>query len=185
MKLLRFIAPALLLLSSSVFAGGSLDLSINNETAGLEYDATRMGSPLHVSAGFLHHEDDADLLSLGLNAVDVRSKQSPVKIGIGGKLLTYFVGDEEGAALAIGGFARYMPAELNGLGFSGHAYYSPSVLSFDSTENIIDLGARIEYKLLPTAMVYLGYRFVEASEEELVQNLEIVKAGHFGLRINF
>lgn len=185
MKLLRSIAPVLVFVSSSVFAGGSLDLSINNETAGLEYDATKMGSPLHVSAGFLHHEDDGDLLSLGLNTVDVKSKNSPLKIGVGGKLLTYFSGDEEGGALAIGAFARYMPAELNGLGFSGHAYYSPSVLSFDTTENMIDLNARVEYKLLPTAMVYLGYRFVEASEEKLSQDIEIVKAGHFGLRINF
>ena len=185
MKLLRALAPALVLLSSSVFAGGSLDLSINNDTAGLEYDATNMGSPLHISAGFVHHEDDRDLLSLGLSTVDVKTKKSPLKIGVGGKLLTYFAGDEEGAALAIGGFARYMPAELNGLGFSGHAYYSPSVLSFDTTENIIDLGARVEYKLLPTAMVYLGYRFVEASEENLAKDLEIIKAGHFGLRINF
>lgn len=185
MKLLRAIAPVLALLSTSVFAGGSLDLSINNETAGLEYDATRMGSELHVSAGFLHHEDDGDLISFGLSAVDVRTKQSPVKIGVGGKVLTYFAGDEEGGALAIGGFARYMPPELNGLGFSGHAYYSPSVLSFDTTENMIDLGVRVEYKLLPTAMVYLGYRFVEASEENLSSDIEIVKAGHFGLRINF
>jgi len=185
MKLLRLMAPVLAFVSTTAFAGGSLDLSINNETAGLEYDATRMGTPLHVSAGFLHHEEDGDLASFGLNAVDVRTQNSPVKIGIGGKAYVYVTDDEEGGALAIGGFARYMPPELNGLGFSGHAYYAPSVLAFGETENLMDLGARIEYKLLPTAMIYLGYRFVEASEEDVAQDIEVVKGGHFGLRINF
>jgi hypothetical protein len=185
MKLLRLVVPVLLFVSSSVFAGGSLDLSINNKSAGLEYDATQMGSPLHISAGAWHNEDDKDLLNLGLNVVDVRSKSSPVKIGIGGKVIAYFAGDEEGAGLAIGGFVRYSPAELNGIGFSGHVYYAPSVLSFDKTENITDLGAKVEYKLLPTAAVYLGFRFVEASQENISQDIEVAKDGHIGLRINF
>jgi hypothetical protein len=185
MKLLRLVAPVLLFVSSSVFAGGSLDLSINNESAGIEYDATQMGSPLHISAGAWHDEDDKDLFNLGLNVVDVRSKASPIKIGIGGKLIAYFAGDEEGAGLAIGGFARYAPASLNGFGLSGHVYYSPSVLSFDKTENITDLGAKVEYKILPTAAVYLGFRFVEASEENVSKDIEVARDGHFGLRINF
>jgi len=183
MKILRLLAPVVALFSGAVWAGGSLDLSINNETAALEYDATRMGSPLHVSAGFLHHEEDGNLATLGLNAVDVRTAQSPLKIGIGGKLYAYFAEEEEGGALAIGGFARYMPPELNGLGLGAHMYYAPSVLSFDSTENLVDVGLRVEYRLLPTALVYVGYRFVEANEEAL--DVEIVKAGHFGLRIDF
>lgn len=183
MKLLRLLAPIGLLMSSAVYAGGTLDLSINDNMVGLDYDATRMGSPMHVSAGFLHHEDDGDLMSVGLNAVDVRSQQSPLRIGVGGKVYGYFTDTNDSGALAIGGFARYMPAELNGLGFGGHAYYSPSVLSFSTTENLVDVGARVEYMLIPTAMVYLGYRFVEANDEK--GDIEVVNAGHFGLRINF
>lgn len=183
MKLLRILAPVLALTSLPVLAGGSLDLSINNDTAALEYDATRMGSPLHVSAGVFHHEEDGDFLTLGLNAVDVQNPGSPVKIGIGGKIYGYFTDQGDSGAMAIGGFARYAPAHLNGLGFAGHAYYAPSVLSFQDTENLIDLGARVEYKLIQTAMVYLGYRFVEASEETV--DIEIAREAHFGLRINF
>ncbi|MGR6873665.1 YfaZ family outer membrane protein [Pseudomonas sp. HK3] len=183
MKLLRLLAPICLLMSSTVYAGGTLDLSINDSMAGLDYDATRMGSPMHVSAGFLHHEDDGDLVSLGLNAVDVRSQQSSLRIGVGGKFYGYFTDANDSGALAIGGFARYMPPELNGLGFGGHLYYAPSVLSFSTTENLIDVGARVEFMLLPTAMVYLGYRFVEADDEK--GDIDVVNAGHFGLRINF
>ncbi|MEY8264040.1 MAG: hypothetical protein RPR98_07535, partial [Bermanella sp.] len=67
MKLLRLLAPMCVLLSSSVFAGGSLDLSVNEDTAALEYDATRMGTPLHISTGILHHQDDGNLVTFGLN----------------------------------------------------------------------------------------------------------------------
>jgi len=183
MKLLNLLAPIGLLLSSAVYAGGSLDLSINDETAALEYDATRMGSPMHISAGVLHHEEDGELFSLGLNAVDVRDPNSPLRIGVGGKVYGYFNDAGEGGALAVGGFARFSPPELNGVGIAGHAYYAPGVLSFSDTENMVDVGVRVEYMLLPTAMVYLGYRFVEASEE--VVDIEVVNSGHFGLRINF
>ncbi|MEH6346813.1 MAG: YfaZ family outer membrane protein [Bermanella sp.] len=183
MKLLRLLAPACLFVSAQVFAGGSLDLSVNNSTAALEYDATRMGSPLHISTGVLHHETDGDLVSFGLNAVDVRSQNSPIRIGVGGKVFGYFTDEADSGALAIGGFIRYTPPELAGLGFAGHAYYAPSVLSFNSTDKLVDLGARVEYKLLPTAVVYLGYRFFEATDED--QEIEIANAGHFGLRINF
>lgn len=183
MKLLRLVAPVVALLSFPVMAGGSLDLSINDDTASLDYDATRMGSPLHVSSGVLHHEEDGDLISFGINAVDVRSKESPLRIGVGGKVYGYFTKAADSGAMAIGGFLRYTPPELAGLGFAGHAYYAPSVLSFRSTDNMIDLGARVEYKLLPTAMVYLGYRFVDANDE--AGDIEIARDAHFGLRINF
>ena len=185
MKLLRLVAPLCLLFSSSVFAGGSLDLSISNSAAGLEYDATRMGTPLHISTGFLHHESDGDLISFGVNAVDVRKQGSPVRIGIGGKVYAYSTDSGDGGAIGAGGFVRYTPPELAGLGFSGHAYYAPSVLSFNDTEKLVDLGIRVEYKLLPTAMVYLGYRFVEASNGNKVADVEIAKSGHVGLRIDF
>ena len=183
MKLLNLLAPIGLMLSASVFAGGSLDLSINDQTAGLEYDATRMGSPMHVSAGILHHEEDGNLISAGLNAVDVREPNSSLRIGIGGKVYGYFTDPGDGGALGIGGFARYAPPELNGVGFGGHAYYAPSVLSFSGTENMVDVALRVEYMLLPTAMVYLGYRYVEANEEDL--EIEVANNGHFGLKINF
>lgn len=183
MRLLNLLAPIGLLVSSTVFAGGTLDLSINDNAAGLEYDATRMGSPLHISAGFIHHEDDGNLLSFGLNAVDVRDQQTSLRIGIGGKVYGYFTDANDSGALAIGGFMRYAPPELNGLGFGGHAYYAPSVLSFASTENMVDVAARVEFMLIPTAMVYLGYRFVEADDEK--GDIEVVNNGHFGLRISF
>jgi hypothetical protein len=86
MKLLRILAPLCILLSTPAFAGGSLDLSVNDDTASLEYDATQMGTPLHISSGILHHEQNGNLLSVGVNAVDVRNQGSPFKIGIGGKL---------------------------------------------------------------------------------------------------
>ncbi len=183
MKLLRLLAPLCVLLSSQVFAGGSLDLSVNDDTASLEYDATRMGTPLHISTGILHHQSDGNLVTFGLNAVDVRNQGSPFKIGIGGKLYGYFNDKSDSGALAIGGFVRYTPTQLAGLGFAGHVYYAPSVLSFHTTDNLVDLGLRVEYRLLPTALVYLGYRFVEASDEDV--DLEITKSGHLGLRINF
>ncbi len=184
MKLLRLLASGCLVVAANGWAGGSLDLSLNNDSAGLEYDATKVGSGLHVAAGVVHHEDDGDVVSLGVNVVDVRSSRSNLYIGVGGKVYGFMTDQEDSGALAVGGFVRYMPPSLGGFGIGGHLYYAPTVTSFNDTESFIDTGARLEYKLLPTARVYLGYRLIQAEEPNEVE-IEIIKAGHFGIRIDF
>ena len=186
MKALKVIFSGLLLsVSMQSMAGGSIDLSLANDSARLEYDAAKVGSGLHISAGVMHHEEDGDLISLGLHVVDVREPNSPLYLGVGGKLFGFKDGDVDGGALGVGGFFSYQIPKVPGLSAAGYAYYAPKVVSFDATENLTDADIRIQYGLLPTARVYMGYRYSSFKLEENKKVYMLEEGIHFGLKVDF
>jgi hypothetical protein len=186
MKALKVLFSGLLLsISMQSLAGGSIDLSLANDSARLAYDATKVGSGLHISASIMHHENDGDLLALGLHVVDVREPNSPLYIGIGARLFGFKNGDVDGGALGVGGFYRYQISQVPGLSTAGYLYYAPSVVSFDDTENLTDADFRIQYDLLPTARVYTGYRFSRYKIEDVKKEFMLEEGIHFGLKVDF
>jgi hypothetical protein len=186
MKALKVLFSGLLLsISMQSLAGGSVDLSLSNDSARLAYDAAKVGSGLHVSASIMHHEDDGDLLALGMHVVDVREPNSPLYMGIGGKVFAFKSGDIDGGALAVGGFFSYQVSQVPGLSTAGYLYYAPSVVSFNDTENLTDADIRIQYGLLPTARIYMGYRYSRAKIENINKAFMLEQGIHFGLKVDF
>lgn len=160
-----FVGIASAVFMQSALAGGSVDLSLNNDSVRFEYDATKIGSGLHISAGVLHHVDDGDVLSVGLNAVDVNNQKRSIFFGVGAKLFAYFTDVENSGALGVGGFFRYEDPALKGFGFGGQLYYAPRVTAISDTKSFIETDVRIQYRIVPTARLYMGYRFVEAEAD--------------------
>lgn len=186
MKTLKLVCSSLFLASSmSVFAGGSIDVSLASDSARLEYDAAKVGSGLHVSASIQHHETEGNLGSLGAHVVDVREPNSPLYLGIGGRVFGYVSGDYDGGALGLGGFFRYNIPKTKGVSLAGYAYYAPSVVSFGDTQSLVDTDVRIQYALLPTARVYMGYRFSQVEIEQTNEDIQLEKGIHFGLKADF
>lgn len=186
MKALKVLFSGLLLsLSMQSIAGGSIDLSLANDSARLSYDAAKVGSGLHISASVMHHEEDGDLISLGLHVVDTREPNSPLYLGVGGRIFGFKNGDIDGGALGVGGFYRYNISQVPGLSTAGYLYYAPSVVSFDNTENLMDADVRIQYALLPTARVYTGYRYSRYKLEDVNKVFMLEEGLHFGLKVDF
>jgi hypothetical protein len=186
MKTLKLMCSSLfLVVSMSATAGGSLDISLASDSARFAYDAAKVGSGLHISASIQHHEDNGDLASLGLSVVDMREPNSPLYLGVGGKLFGYVSGDYDGGALGLGGFFSYNIPKTKGVSLAGYAYYAPSVVSFGDTESLIDSDIRIQYALLPTARVYTGYRFSQVQVEQSSKDITLEQGIHFGLKVDF
>lgn len=186
MKLVKTILSSLLLsVSMQSMAGGSIDLSLSNDSARLEYDATKVGSGLHISAGIQHHVDDGELISLGLHVVDVRTPNSPLYLGVGAKLFGFQNDYVDGGALGVGGFFRYQIPNVPDLSAAGYAYYAPKVVSFDATENLTDADIRLQFGLLPTARVYVGYRYSSVDIENYRKTFKLEEGIHFGLKVDF
>lgn len=186
MKTLKLMCTSLFLVASmSATAGGSLDISLASDSARFAYDAAKVGSGLHISASLQHHEDDGDLASLGMHVVDMRSPDSPLYLGIGGKVFGYVTGDNDGGALGLGGFFRYNIPKTKGVSLAGYAYYAPSVVSFGDTQSLVDSDIRIQYALLPTARVYAGYRYSQVEIEKTNQEIMLEQGIHFGLKVDF
>jgi hypothetical protein len=186
MKAIKVLFSSLLLsISVQSIAGGSIDISLANDSARLAYDATKVGSGLHISASAMHHEEDGDLIALGLHVVDVRKPNSPLYIGVGARIFGFKNGDVDGGALGVGGFYRFKFTQVPGLSTAGYIYYAPSVVSFDSTENLMDADVRIQYALLPTARVYTGYRYSRYKLEDVNKVFMLEEGLHFGLKVDF
>ena len=179
------LATAALISATQAMAGGSLDLSLSNDAARLEYDAAKVGSGLHVSASVQHHQDDGDLIGLGAHVVDVREPNSPLYLGVGGKVFGFKDDDFDGGALAVGGFLRYQFPQVPDLSVAGYLYYAPQVVSFNDTENLMDTDVRLQFSLLPTARVYTGYRYTRVNIEDVKDTVELEKGFHFGLKVDF
>ncbi|MBQ0732629.1 MAG: hypothetical protein KBT75_18140, partial [Oleispira antarctica] len=94
-------------------------------------------------------------------------------------------GDVDGGALGVGGFFRYQISQVPGLSTAGYAYYAPSVVSFDNTENLADTDLRIQYGLLPTARIYMGYRYSRYKLEGIKKEFMLEEGIHFGLKVDF
>lgn len=186
MKAIKVLFSTVLLATSmQSIAGGSIDISLANDSARLEYDAAKVGSGLHISASGQHHEENGDMVSLGMHVVDVREPNSPLYLGVGGKVFAFKDGDEDGGAFGVGGFFRYQIPKLTGLSTAGYLYYAPKVVSFDSTENVTDADLRLQYGLLPTARVYMGYRYSSFKIENNKKVFMLEEGIHFGLKVDF
>jgi len=179
------LTTAALVSATQAMAGGSLDLSLSNDTARLEYDAAKVGSGLHVSASLQHHEDNGDLIGVGAHVVDVRKPNSPLYLGVGGKLFAFKEDDFDGGALAVGGFLRYKFPQVPDLSVAGYTYYAPQVVSFNDTENLLDSDVRVQFSILPTARIYMGYRYTRVKIEDVKDVVELEQGVHFGLKVDF
>ena len=190
MKMLRMTAQGILtagalVLPTLVQAGGSLDISLADDVARVAYDATQMGSGLHINLAALHHEDDGDMVSAGLHVVDVRPSTSHLYIGVGAKVIAFTTDDFDGAAMGVGGFFRYSFPAAPDVGLAGYAYYAPPVVSFGDAENMLNSDIRLQFSLLPTARIYGGYRYNSIRIEDINDRYKLGDGAHFGLTIDF
>lgn len=176
---LVLLAPAL------AQAGGSLDLSLSDHTARLAYDATQLGSGLHISAAYQHDSDDGNMVNLGLHAVDVRNNNSDLYIGLGINAYLYDGRNDDGGALGMGGFFRYRFPSVPGMSVAGYGYYAPPVVSFSETKNLLDGDLRLQYALIPTARVYVGYRYTGIRIEDRDDRLKLGEGFHLGFKFDF
>lgn len=187
-QLKKLALASLVATSATANAGGSLDLSIANEMVRVAYDATKVGSGLHVSADFLHHTDDGNIGSVGLHVVDVRNEDPDLYIGVGGKLYGFSSDDDadvSGGGVGLGGFFRYRLPGVPEVSVAGYGYYAPPVISFSDADNIFDADVRLQYSLIPTARVYVGYRYTGIKIEDVSDRFELGDGAHVGLRLDF
>lgn len=183
----RVIAATLLsaAVATSTQAGGSIDMSLANETARIAYDATQVGSGLHVSAALQHDRDDGNLVSAGVHVVDVRESKRNLYIGVGGKLYGYFTDDYDGAAIGVGGFFRYNIPGVQDVSIAGYGYYAPPVTTFGDGEHLWDSDLRVQFAVIPTARIYTGYRYSAIKVEGVKRRVTLGDGVHFGIKIDF
>ncbi len=157
------VSISLLALSSGAFAD-AVDINLRDTSAQLQYKAALGGTNLGKSEldfGAIYNQNNNLLGEVGLLVKDDVGGNAPgLSAGIGLKALSARIATANinASALALGGMLRYSPPAERRLAFVGQLYYAPSIITFGSANNYLETGARVEYELIPQAVVYLGYR---------------------------
>ena len=140
-----------------------LDFDLSDKAARFDYLFKLTDTGLSGNVNLLHHEDDGDLLALGVVLVgDAAEGKEPLTAGLGLRAIIIdanVAGD--GTGLAIGGFVRYVFPDFNRFALGGDAYIAPSVTSFGDLNRYFEYSLRGEYRLTKNAGMYLGAREVQ------------------------
>ena len=167
------------------YAGGSLDIALSDKSVRLEHDAVVIGSRAHITTGLLYNVDRGYALSVGFNAVDNSRKNNELITGLGLKGFVYEANDSAlGISVGLGGFVRYQPDFLWGLGVESSLYYSPDVISFNDTESFYEFTLRSTYQVLPQAKVTLGWQSIVADFDKSGREV-IDRTVALGFRLNY
>lgn len=169
-----------------VHAGGEVDFALSNESLRLEHDAVLVGTGAHFSTGLYYNEELSNwALTAGFNAVDATMANQELIGGVGfkGMLMSTQV-DDFALSVGVGGFLRWQPLFMNGLGMEGQAYYAPSILSFDDLNSSYELVVRATYKVLPQAKVFFGFHELAGTYGN-ISEVEVDSTLHVGFRMTY
>lgn len=157
-----------------------VDLAFSNDTAKIKYSRSGVISKRsQVNFSYFHHQDGADMFDMDILVGDASSAN---QLLIGGKLFYASDNDLDGTGLALGFSGSASLAHK--LYLKGHAFYAPSVTSFNDVDNYQELEIRLTYQVIPEAEVSLGYRNAEFDIDN-GGDLEIQDNIFLALTLNF
>ncbi|MEM8548994.1 MAG: YfaZ family outer membrane protein [Pseudomonadota bacterium] len=165
----------------------TLDLSLNDDAVRLVFTSAETDRSLQFDGGWLHHQDNGDVVHAGMHLVgDASSGDEPLTGGLGGRI--FFInpdaGDLDASALAIGGFLRYTFPDFDRINIYGHAYFAPDVITFGDGDNYTDIEIRGAYNVLRNADVFIGARYSKVEFDPVGE--QIMDNGfHVGIQLRF
>ena len=172
----------------------SLDLNISDDSARLTYAATlpaQNQSELEWDAGYLFTESNDDenigVAHLGIHTQgDVGAAPHKVVAGLGGRALWLNAEDldVDAVAVAIGGKLEARIKGYDRIGFGGHIYFAPDVISFGDLDSALEYQAWVGYQLLRTGDVYLKYRQLKV-EHDTAGDITVDNGFNLGIRLSF
>jgi len=188
---LLFVLTAFTLISGQAMAQG-VDLSLSNDSvqarvSTLAGNPTGMGNS-EMDMGALYTSGrgaakDNLLGMLGIMVIGNAGTGAPeLDVGVGVKLFAASVDNDSLAALAVGSRLRFHPKALNRLSFTAEVHYAPDIVTFVDAQSFLYSAVRIEYEVLPQALVYVGYRNIRADLSN-GPNATLDNGGHIGLQL--
>lgn len=151
---------------------------------GMLLDLSETGQ-YEVSGTALVGNNDRKALGVGFHAVDnAYTVDTPVFVGLGGRLLWVDGGIESGTVLAFGANGRMAIPDMDRFAVTAHAYFAPSITSFGDADSFFEVAMRGEYQVLENAWVYAGYRRTDADFEG-TPSIALDSGVHLGMRFTF
>lgn len=172
------------LVSPLSFAGGTVDVALTTESIRAEHGAVRAGTSMYLTVGGWYHLDEGSMINVGVHAVDPQNTRPDLVAGLGGKTFLFKPsGQDTTAALGLGGFLRYQPANFNGFGVELSGYYAPPVLAFARLNQFFDVQGRLTYRIIPQGAIFVGFSYLEADYDP--PTVELDSTIMLGFRVSY
>lgn len=181
----RIVALLVGLCASAAAAAGQVDLNLNNDVIEGSYSSDP--TTYQYRFGALRDADTHDwLVHAGFIVLGEHVNPSVRShIGVGGRVYAGSSGSSDVVAVPLGGQFTWYPGD-SAIGVGGYAFYAPNVLAGLDAKNFLDAGVRIEAEVIkPTAVVYVGYRRVQAKFKDMDGATKIDSGVNVGLRLSF
>lgn len=182
----RIVVACLLTLIAPPLFAQTIDAELSNSSARFNFATNVWGKQYgraEVGGGFLYNDDNNHAANLDLHVYN-DSYESPLELGVGGRIYYLDVASYNVLALALGVKFNYAPQALHGIGLGAHYYYAPKVVTGLDGDHVTEFGVHIGYQLIPQANIYLGYRKLKTVIENGPE-LTVDKGGFVGVRIRF
>lgn len=115
---------------------------------------------------------------------DAGAERANVIAGLGLRLAGIDSEQESGGALALGGMVDARLPAFNRIGAIAYAYGAPKASSFGDLEGYLEYAVGIDYQVLQSASVYVGYRQLKVDVEGL-GDFTVDNGWHLGMRLAF
>ena len=176
----------LALFAAAAVEAAEVDLSLNTDAVRLTVGLP-VGDNVLLDGSYLYHDDHGHVASFGGHVVGSASGADPLEAGIGMRV-SYIKNDrgsdEDGTALAPGGFLRYTLPQYDRVSFGGSFYFAPGVLSFGDVDKFYEASAWAGYAVIKDADLYLGWRTVRAEfQSDGTKGMD--SGPHIGFRVRF
>jgi hypothetical protein len=178
-------------LASGNVAADSFDFNLHSEVLRATYtmDLSERGyAGLSSEFGILYSQDekklDDILVHAGMHVSGENwSEAGSFDIRLGARVIHTAPGNTDLMAVPLGAQLRFSP--IHRIGFGGHLYYAPKILSFLDAERYREFALRADYQLLPQAFVYVGYRYIDAAIENGTDKAKLEDNIHIGFKMLF
>ena len=181
-----FLSAALLSIAPLATADSAFDVGLSDDSVRVGYGSFWERHELHFGANWLHHEDDGDVVDVGLHALGVVGQgKSELDLGIGGRVFWVDIANRSGQALGLGVVAAYTIPPVPRLRLAGTLHYAPDIVAFSDLEKYYEASLSVSFLVVDRAQIYVGYRVAKAEVEGVAGRLEVDDGGHVGIRIEF
>lgn len=188
---LRVLFTLLAVVFAQSVSARSMEINLSDDAAQFKY-STLIGGTTYgrseLTYGILFNEDDVYIGEIGLLVIDEVGTGAPgLELGLGPKF--YFAdtdnSDGDVAALGLGGQLRYKNLQMPRIVYHLEAYYAPSIVAFLDAENLFEILFRLEYEILPTANMFIGYRDIEVEIKDIDKDVELDENVILGVEFKF
>lgn len=176
------------LMAANSALAGDFSISLTDESAKAQVNATNSASELAYGAGYTYHEGSRHIANLDFHAQGRTAIGNlPTTAGVGMSGIAFDDDDDfDGSGIGLGGFASVNIPQVPGLSVNGDLHYAPSILSFGDTESIVSVSANVSYRVIRNAEFFAGYRYLNADlEDSRKDDITLDKGVMAGLKILF